>query len=241
MGMILLLAVLGTSFISGILGMGGGMILMGILAIFLTVEKAMIFHGCAQFFSNGIRTWLYRKDICWRISGWYLIGALLASGIFLLLAWIPSKAFLFLALGAFPLLIQLPFWKIPSIESSFGSFLCGILVQFAQLMAGVSGPLLDSFYNTSQLSRYQIMGTKAFTQSLGHLSKVFFYGVLIQNSASLEDYKILFFLPFLTFLGAWGGKKVLERISDHQFRSIAFRTTQIIGMVFMAKGIGLLL
>ena len=52
MGLMMILglsaAVVATSFISGILGMAGGMILMGILLATMSVGSAMIVHGVTQ-------------------------------------------------------------------------------------------------------------------------------------------------------------------------------------------------
>jgi len=63
---ILVLATLVTSFISGVLSMAGGMILMGVFGFSLTVPAAMVLHSIAQAFSNGSRVSLYRHLIKWR-------------------------------------------------------------------------------------------------------------------------------------------------------------------------------
>ena len=57
---VLLIAILAvsslvTSFISGILGMAGGMILMGILLAVVPLPQAMMLHGITQLASNGWR------------------------------------------------------------------------------------------------------------------------------------------------------------------------------------------
>ena len=44
---ILVLATLVTGFISGVLSMAGGMILMGVFGFFLTVPAAMVLHSIA--------------------------------------------------------------------------------------------------------------------------------------------------------------------------------------------------
>ena len=44
-----------TSFISGIFGMAGGMLLIGFLLVFLPVPVAMVFHGVIQIAANGWR------------------------------------------------------------------------------------------------------------------------------------------------------------------------------------------
>src|SRR5262245_38961447 len=68
-------AVLSTSFISGIFGMAGGMILMGILLLMLPLAAAMVLHGATQLASNGWRAWLWRHHIQWRIAALYAVGA----------------------------------------------------------------------------------------------------------------------------------------------------------------------
>ena len=60
---LLVLATLATSIISGVLSMAGGMILMGVFGFFLSEPAAMVLHGIAQTFSNGSRVWLYRRHI----------------------------------------------------------------------------------------------------------------------------------------------------------------------------------
>ena len=52
--------ILVTSFISGIFGMAGGIILLGVLLLFLDVAPAMMLFGTIQTASNGWRAALWR-------------------------------------------------------------------------------------------------------------------------------------------------------------------------------------
>ena len=63
-----------TSFISGILGMAGGMILMGVLLALLPLPAAMFLHGIVQFAANGWRALMLRREIDWRVFGGYAAG-----------------------------------------------------------------------------------------------------------------------------------------------------------------------
>src|SRR5258707_7523047 len=63
---LLALSALVTSFISGILGMAGGMILMGILLAALPLPAAMMLHGITQLASNAWRAFLWRTQVDWR-------------------------------------------------------------------------------------------------------------------------------------------------------------------------------
>ena len=72
---ILLTSVFATAFISGVLSLGGGSILMGIFGWILPISTAMILHGITQAAANASRSWIYRDHIQWHILGYYFIGA----------------------------------------------------------------------------------------------------------------------------------------------------------------------
>src|SRR5882724_12626865 len=56
-----------TSFISGIFGMAGGMLLIGFLLMVLPVPVAMVFHGVIQIAANSWRAWLWRHHVKWKV------------------------------------------------------------------------------------------------------------------------------------------------------------------------------
>ena len=70
----LLAATFVTATISGVFGMAGGLILMGVLASIVPVATAMVMHGFIQIVSNGSRAFLLRKHISWAITGRYALG-----------------------------------------------------------------------------------------------------------------------------------------------------------------------
>src|SRR5437868_9471358 len=102
--LVLVLAVSGlvTSFISGILGMAGGMILMGILLAVMPVPAAMMLHGVAQLASNGWRAMLWRAQVVWRVFRGYVLGALVATGVFIFLQFVVSKPIALVVMGLTP-------------------------------------------------------------------------------------------------------------------------------------------
>ena len=61
---ILIISALITSSISAVIGMGGGIILLGIMAIFIPDGYLVIaLHGMIQLFSNSTRTFVYRDSL----------------------------------------------------------------------------------------------------------------------------------------------------------------------------------
>ncbi len=233
----LILATLATSIISGILSMAGGMILMGVFGFFLSVPAAMVLHGVAQAFSNGSRMWLHRRYIRWSVLIPYTIGALLVFGFFTVIVFVPDIGLVFIIIGSFPLMAPL----IPKsinldMEYKPVAFLSGILVTTAQMLAGASGPVLDLFYVKSSLTRHEILGTKAVTQTLGHLIKLVYYAFLL-TAANID--LPLWIFPVVVgaaLLGNWIGKGLVEKMSDNHFKLIGRYLVLVIGLVYIGKG-----
>src|SRR5262245_63370939 len=97
-------AVLSTSFLSGIFGMAGGMILMGILLAIMPLPAAMVLHGVTQMASNGWRAWLWRAHIQWQIAARYAAGAVAVALALAVLRFTPSTAVALIVLGLMPLI-----------------------------------------------------------------------------------------------------------------------------------------
>ena len=75
---ILTIAAFITSTISAIIGMGGGIILLGIMAIIIPQGYMVIaLHGIIQLISNTTRTFLFRKYLKKNIINEFIAGAFL--------------------------------------------------------------------------------------------------------------------------------------------------------------------
>jgi len=166
-------AVLSTSFVSGIFGMAGGMILLGIL---LAVMPLAAVHGLTQIAANGWRAWLWREHVLWPVVASYAAGAVTAAFILTAASLPASKPVTLMALGILSFAgLLIPSRLAPNIVRRSDGVGCGVLCSFLQLLAGVSGPIFDVFFVRSQLDRKQVVATKAAIQLLGHLLKVAYF------------------------------------------------------------------
>lgn len=238
----LVAATLFTSLISGVLSMAGGMILMGIFGLFLSVPTAMVLHGVAQAFSNGSRIWLHRQHIRWGVLLPYAIGSLVILALFVLVTFIPNKGLVFFLIGVFPFLgFLIPSNLALDIEKPAMAFVCGLLVTVSQMLAGASGPVLDIFYVQSKLSRHEILGTKAITQTLGHIIKLGYYGTLMFVTGELTGEELpLSLVPAViiaALLGNWMGKQVIDRIDEDFFKRIGRVAIFLIGIAYIGRGL----
>lgn len=232
--LIILGAVLATSILSGILGMAGGMILMAVLVSTLSVGAAMMLHGAVQATSNGSRSWFLRQHIQWRILPAYLIGTLVTLALFSALTLVPDANLILMLVGALPFLARaVPHLRGLDVTHLPTAALCGLVVTAAQLLAGASGPLLDVFYLNSKLNRFQIIATKAFTQTIGHLLKLVYYGLIVHTADSVDSW--VYVAALVTAVaGTRIGTRALERFSDENFRRVSGAVILMIaGIVFL--------
>ncbi|RYF43884.1 MAG: sulfite exporter TauE/SafE family protein [Comamonadaceae bacterium] len=236
----LCLAVLATSFISGILGMAGGMILMGILLALMPVSAAMVVHGTTQFASNGWRALLWREHIDWRVFRGYAIGALLALAAFSALQIVLSRAMVLIVLGLTPFSVYLLPRKLQlNVDRRGHSGACGLVCMAVQLLAGVSGPLLDTFFLSSALDRKAVVATKAAVQTLSHASRIAFFGVVLAGGADAPGWPVAALLMACAIAGTSISRRVLERMTDADFRSWTRRAVLTAGSVYLASGLWL--
>lgn len=234
----LVIATLITSIISGVLSMAGGMILMGVFGFFLSVPAAMVLHGIAQAFSNGSRVWLYRRHLKWRVLGYYSIGAFLVLGLFAVFTFVPSIALVFILIGCFPFVAMvLPKSINLDMEKGPVAFLSGIVVTLAQMLAGASGPVLDIFYVQSNMTKEQILGTKAVTQTLGHILKLAYYLIIMAIGTTQLPMWIVPAVVAAAIGGNYAASFIVRRMSDNQFKQIGRYVIMVIGLIYIAKGV----
>jgi len=240
----LLATVFATSFISGVLSLAGGTILMGVFVWVLPVSVAMILHGVTQIASNGTRAWIYREHIQWNILGGYLTGAAACLFLFAAFVFVTNKILVFLLLGILPFANFLtPRNLALDITKPFMPAVCGFTNVGTMMLAGVSGPLLDVFFVKSPLDRFQVHATKGFTQVLSHTAKVIYFVLILRL---VEDGDLI--LPLwvfaavvpLAYFGNVLARRVVVAMSDHQFRWLTQGASMAIGAVFLYRGFSLM-
>ena len=238
---LLAVSALVTSFISGILGMAGGMILMGILLALLPLPVAMLLHGITQLASNAWRAFLWRKSVDWRVFRGYLYGALIATAVFAAVKLVVGKPIALIVMGLTPFLaLALPEKLHLNVERRGHPFACGAICSALSLTAGVSGPILDVFFVRSQMSRHAVVATKAMTQSLSHILKILYFGAFVAAEGGTVHPLLAAIMVVLALTGTSLSRRVLERMNDASFRFWTRATVMTLGLIYLASGIWLL-
>jgi uncharacterized protein len=230
-------AVLGTSFLSGIFGMAGGMMLMGFLLAIMPVSAAMALHGVTQMVSNGWRAWLWRAHIRWRTVIGHAAGSLVAAIAFACLTVRPTKAEALLILGLTPFIgLALPARAQLNAVRPAHAFGCGVVCMGLQLLAGVSGPVLDLFFVNSRLDRRAVIATKAIVQALGHAVKLAYFGALLAVDGGELPAMVVATAIALALIGTHASRRVLDVMSDAQFRTWSRRLIVAVAAVYLTQG-----
>jgi uncharacterized protein len=242
----LLIAALGalmvaTAFLSGLFGMAGGLILIGVLLALMPLPTAMVLHAITQMASNGWRAFLWRTHIRWRPVFVYLIGCALALGLWSITRYVPDKPVALLLLGVTPFMARMmPSGFKPNPESVWQGAFYGSICMGLMLMTGVSGPLMDTFFLGAKFGRREIVATKATCQVASHFTKLIYFGGIIDQAATLDPVLAAVAIA-ASMLGTTLARRILEAMSDAQFRTWANRLITTVASYYILYGSWLLL
>jgi len=239
-GLLIVAAAFLTSILSGVFGMAGGLVFMGVLAWILPVATALALHGVIQFASNLWRVILHRVHVAWPVLLWFGIGAAASIGFFSLMLFTPTKFYVFLGLGLMPILVWLPEkWLALDASNRWHALGGGFVSTGLALVSGVSGPVTDLLFIHTKLNRHQVVATKAVMQAIGHASKILVYGALLLGTRAREviPLSVTAIAVLASMAGIMVGGHILDRISDAHFRASRRWIVTIIGATFLYQAI----
>lgn len=231
---------IGTALLSGVFGMAGGLILIGVLLMLFPLPQAMVLHAVTQMASNGWRALLWWRHIVWKIMACSVAGNLLAVGLWSLTLYVPDKAVALVMLGLSPFIVRAIPEKI--LPRTFGPAQVagtGVVSMMLMLITGVTGPLLDTMFLRSPLQRKEIIATKAACQLFSHAFKLVYFGALINQTGHVEPW-LLAVAVASSMIGTSMGKLLLERLSDLQFRVWSNRLITALASYYVGYGLVLL-
>ena len=230
---ILIISALITSSISAIIGMGGGIILLGIMAIIIPEGYIVVaLHGVVQLISNVTRSFVFRKYICKDIIKQYFPGAIVGLIISAIVIWLLITFFQVESAKEIKIDFLKPLIGIFILWFLFGKrikvnnqrpnfFKVGFLSGLCTTFIGATGPLIAPFFLKGNLSKENIIANKAVCQAISHLGKmplfIFFFSFNYYSEINL-----LIPLIVAVFIGTNIGKKILSFIPE-KFFQILFR------------------
>jgi hypothetical protein len=185
----------------------------------------------------------------WRVFRGYALGAFAALAAFVAAQFVVGKPAAYILLGLTPFVsFVLPKRLALNVDHRGHPLFCGVVCTGLQLLAGVSGPLLDVFFVRSSLDRRGVVATKAMSQTLGHLIKIFYFGGIsigvlmanggVRNRVAAElTTPLIIACVLLAFTGTTLSRRVLDKMSDANFRAWTQWTVMTMGVIYLASGL----
>jgi uncharacterized membrane protein YfcA len=231
---------IGTAFLSGIFGMAGGLILIGVLLVIFPLPAAMVLHAVTQMASNGWRAILWWRHIVWKILVFNVAGCLVSVALWSITLYVPDKAVALVLLGFSPFIVRaIPESVLPRTFGPLQVAGTGLVSMMLMLVTGVTGPLLDTMFLRSPLERRQIIATKAACQLFSHGFKLLYFGALIEQAGHVEPW-FLAVAVASSMVGTSLGKFLLEKLTDSQFRVWSNRLITVLATYYVGYGLALL-
>ncbi len=208
----LLLASFGASFITAAFGIGGGAVLLAILASLLPAAVLIPVHGVVQIGSNLGRVAIMLRHVDWAIVPAFVGGSLV--GVFLggsIAVSIPAAA---VQIGVGFFIIWSVFFRPPQLFRRW-SALTGAFSSFLTMFFGATGPFVASYVKTLRLDREAHVATHSTLMTIQHVLKTIVFGLL--------GFAFGPWLPFVIvmigfgFMGTVAGRQVLTRITNARF------------------------
>ena len=211
----LIFASMVTSFITSAFGIGGGAILIGLLALKLPPFALLPIHGIVQIGSNFGRTIIFLKEIKKDVLIPFSIGTILGSslgGTFFIQIepWV-------LQLVVATFILWSVFGKIPAIGAThviFGGMFSGFFTMFF----GPSGTFVAGMVKIMKLQPTNHLATHSALMTIQHLIKVIIFGFV--GFAYAEYFLLIIAMIISGFIGTIIGKKILVKFGQKYFKLV---------------------
>lgn len=213
---VLCLASFFTSVVSASLGLGGGAMMVAVMASLVPPLAVIPVHAVVQVSSNTTRALLMWKhiDFTWMIP--FVIGTVIGAVIGGQIVFAIPKHLLQGIIGIF---VLYTLWgpAVRAIKSSFITFVgVGAFASFATMFVGGTGPLIAPFIKASTTERQMTVATHGAFMFWQHGIKILIFGFL---GFAFGPYVILMVAMILCgVIGVWVGKRILNRMPEHVFK-----------------------
>lgn len=204
------------SFITASLGLGGGVLMLAVLALFISPAVLIPVHGAVQLGSNAGRTMLMWREVMRHLLPAFLLGSILGAAVGgQLVVTLPTALLQFIL----ALFILYAVWSPKFSASQPGQktfFGVGAVAALATMFVGATGPLIAPFIAAAGTDRRQVVATHAIMMTAQHGLKLIAFGVL--------GFSFTLYLPLLAgllafgFAGTYAGKIMLHRLPERAFR-----------------------
>ena len=202
------------SFITAAFGIGGGVVVLAVLASLLPPAALIPVHGVVQVGSNAGRTLIMRAHIQRAVLGVFVIGTLIGVALGGMFVVKLSPAIVQIAVGAF--ILWTIFFKPPAFLRH-SAWIAGGFSSFLTMFFGATGPFVAAYIRTLGLDRLDHVATHAACMTVQHGLKIVAFGIL--GFAFAPYVPLIVGMIAFGFLGTLVGRQVLLKIDERVFKT----------------------
>jgi uncharacterized membrane protein YfcA len=202
-----------TSTMTAITGLAGGMILIGIMPLFLPAFAIVPVHGATQLASNVSRAWFGRQHLRFGDVLPYMAGSLLGACVFGVAVYFVQLDFIPLFIGIYILMTQWSQSFNHLLKSVENFYVIGFLQIGIGLFVGATGPLHVPLLFKKYPDTHVAITTSSFLMSIMHILKIAVY--VLTGFAFLDYWQVIMMMIVSAVIGSWVGVKLRHRFSMH--------------------------
>ncbi len=230
--LILIAASAVTSFVTAAAGIGGGVLMVAVMSIFIPAPALIPVHGAVQLGSNGGRALILLRHVQFAILLPFIAGSIVGAVLGGLLAVQLPSSYLKVGLGLF---ILWSVWgKTVNATGRLAVVGTGMFSSFLTMFFGATGMFISAMLKTLDLGRLEHVSTHAAAMVGQHILKVLVFGLL--GFAFGPYLWLILFMIASGFAGTVIGKRVLVRMDDAIFHRVLAIVLTLLALKLLIEG-----
>ena len=228
-----------TSFIAITAGLGGGVVMIAVLASVLPAAAVIPVHGLIQIGSNIGRAFMLRAYVVWPVVAWFSVGAVFGAWIGgSVLVALPTSV-LQLVIGLFVLyLVWGPTFRKQRI-ADLAFMPVGTVIGFLTMFVGGTGPFVAMFISPDTFGKEPTSATHGACMTVQHGFKVLVFAAL---GFAYGPWLGLIAMMIVTGLfGIWVGRSVLLKLPERTFKIIFNSVLTVLALRLLWSALGTLI
>ena len=225
-----------TSAFGVVAGLGGGVLLIGVMANLFPPAVLIPLHGTVQLGTNVSRGIIMRRQVGWHLFPAFAVGAVAGAVVGGQLVVSLPTAILQIVLGLF--LIYVCWAPKPSPAHAYSApkfFALGTVGSLISMFVGATGTILAPFIAAACRDRHEFVATSSVMMTVVHGLKVVVFGML--------GFAFVTYLPLMAtmigaaFLGSMFGRSVLNRMPEKVFQRVFQIVLTILSLRLLYAGL----
>ncbi len=225
------------AFITSAAGIGGGIVLLAVMATLMPTPAVIPVHGAVQIGANAARATLQHAHIDWRTFVYFGLGSIVGIGLGgSVVVALPAD----ILRGGLAIFILYTVWGPKMRLVSEGGLivaLIGLIASFLTMFFGATGTFIAGLLNQRGYSPRELVATHSVCMGSQHILKVVTFGIL--GFAFADWVGLIALMMLAAVVGTYLGSLVLNRLPATTFATGIKVILTVLALNLLATAFGL--